>query len=209
MAMKAGEVKENDPEFPTLAAEVLKADQKRRGVQAPRAKSVVGKKPAASGKAPPLRGDSGGLSLYQRWIWVGPRRPPGNRLLRRRRSPQRTSRWGPTPLRCRRKMLGMPVAGAPRFLGPGEQPIARGPEVITNAVENMLRPAYDARTTLLVRYFYKDAGRVIHVVASAPPDLAKDLKLMRQATCFKVPVAVQMQIQPSIPQIVPVWNSLR
>lgn len=45
--------------------------------------------------------------------------------------------------------------------------------------------------SLLLRYLDKDAGRVFHDVASASPELAKGLKLMRQASCFQVPVAVQ------------------
>lgn len=76
-------------------------------------------------------------------------------------------------------------------------------------MESVPTPAYDTRITLLLEYFDVDPGRVFHEVASASPDLAKGLKLMRQAVCCQVPLIVQMQGMPFAGPGIPTWESLR
>lgn len=51
VAMQAASVGPESEALPTLTAEVLKAEQRCRGIQAPRSKSGVGREPAGHAKA--------------------------------------------------------------------------------------------------------------------------------------------------------------
>lgn len=68
----------------------------------------------------------------------------------------------------------MRAPGAPHLLGPSENPMARGREVIHKVMHNMPIPAFEARFALVLRYLDMDPGRVFREITTMSTDSRKD-----------------------------------